>query len=248
MTARVIGCGRRGLADGGVRGLLQRRSNRPSREVATRRRSWHCPAGAGVPPRLPSTRAADDDRRGRSRRWWPAGPASSSWCCDAGDTGSVPRQRCATLSTCPNPAADRSSPSSVAVSRGWPPHTGWSSSCPTAEVVVLEASPRIGGSLRTAEVGGVVIDVGAEAMLNRRPEGVDLARRDRARRRPGAPGDDLGQPVEPRPAGPDAAHADGRPARPARPRRRDLGEGAGPGGDGHGAAGDRARRPRRQRR
>jgi oxygen-dependent protoporphyrinogen oxidase len=47
---------------------------------------------------------------------------------------------------------------------------------PTAEVVVLEASPRIGGSLRTAEVGGVVTDVGAEAMLNRRPEAVALAR------------------------------------------------------------------------
>ena len=30
---------------------------------------------------------------------------------------------------------------------------------------------RVGGSLRTAEVGGVVVDVGAEAMLNRRPEG-----------------------------------------------------------------------------
>ena len=40
---------------------------------------------------------------------------------------------------------------------------------------VLEASPRAGGSLRTAEVGGVVVDVGAEAMLYRRPEGVALA-------------------------------------------------------------------------
>ncbi|MCW2850278.1 MAG: hemY, partial [Marmoricola sp.] len=46
---------------------------------------------------------------------------------------------------------------------------------PDAEVVVLEASPRIGGSLLTAEVGGVVVDVGAEAMLNRRPEAVALA-------------------------------------------------------------------------
>lgn len=45
-----------------------------------------------------------------------------------------------------------------------------------ADLVVLEASPRVGGSLRTAEVGGVVVDVGAEAMLNRRPEAVDLAR------------------------------------------------------------------------
>lgn len=46
---------------------------------------------------------------------------------------------------------------------------------PDAEVLVLEASGRIGGSLHTAEVGGVVVDVGAEAMLNRRPEGVGLA-------------------------------------------------------------------------
>ncbi len=47
---------------------------------------------------------------------------------------------------------------------------------PAAEVIVLEASGRIGGSLHTAEVGGVVVDVGAEAMLNRRPEAVNLAR------------------------------------------------------------------------
>ncbi len=46
---------------------------------------------------------------------------------------------------------------------------------PGAEVLVLEASARIGGSLHTAEVGGVVVDVGAEAMLNRRPEAVGLA-------------------------------------------------------------------------
>jgi oxygen-dependent protoporphyrinogen oxidase len=47
---------------------------------------------------------------------------------------------------------------------------------PGADVVVLEASGRLGGSLHRAEVGGVVVDVGAEAMLNRRPEAVDLAR------------------------------------------------------------------------
>jgi oxygen-dependent protoporphyrinogen oxidase len=47
---------------------------------------------------------------------------------------------------------------------------------PAADVVVLEASPRVGGSLRSSEVGGVVVDVGAEAMLNRRPEAVGLAR------------------------------------------------------------------------
>ena len=49
------------------------------------------------------------------------------------------------------------------------------------DVLVLEASPRIGGKLLRAEVAGVVVDVGAEAMLNRRPEGVDLARRSASR-------------------------------------------------------------------
>lgn len=43
------------------------------------------------------------------------------------------------------------------------------------EVVVLEASPETGGKLRRAEVGGILVDVGAEAMLNRRREGVELA-------------------------------------------------------------------------
>ncbi|WP_244963107.1 protoporphyrinogen oxidase [Nocardioides dongkuii] len=44
------------------------------------------------------------------------------------------------------------------------------------EVVVLEATDRVGGKLRRESVGGVVVDVGAEAMLHRRPEGTDLAR------------------------------------------------------------------------
>ena len=47
---------------------------------------------------------------------------------------------------------------------------------PHVEVVVLEAAPVIGGKLAHAEVGGVSVDVGAEAMLNRRPEAVALAR------------------------------------------------------------------------
>ena len=51
------------------------------------------------------------------------------------------------------------------------------------DVLVLESSPRVGGKLRRDEVAGVTVDVGAEAMLNRRPEGVDLAR-------------DLGLPIE----------------------------------------------------
>ena len=43
------------------------------------------------------------------------------------------------------------------------------------EVIVLDAADRPGGKLRRAEVGGVAVDVGAEAMLNRRPEGIELA-------------------------------------------------------------------------
>ena len=42
------------------------------------------------------------------------------------------------------------------------------------DVIVLEGSDRIGGKLRLAEVGGVTLDVGAEAMLARRPEATDL--------------------------------------------------------------------------
>ena len=43
------------------------------------------------------------------------------------------------------------------------------------DVIVLEASDRVGGKLRTAEVAEATVDVGAEAMLARRPEGVGLA-------------------------------------------------------------------------
>lgn len=44
------------------------------------------------------------------------------------------------------------------------------------DVVVLEAADRPGGKIRRHEVGGVLVDVGAEAMIARRPEGVGLAR------------------------------------------------------------------------
>ena len=44
------------------------------------------------------------------------------------------------------------------------------------DVLVLESSARVGGKLLRTSVAGVTVDVGAEAMLNRRPEGVDLAR------------------------------------------------------------------------
>jgi oxygen-dependent protoporphyrinogen oxidase len=49
------------------------------------------------------------------------------------------------------------------------------SELPDADVVVLEASPHVGGKLRRVEVAGTSIDVGAEAMLARRPEGLALA-------------------------------------------------------------------------
>ncbi|MGI8646059.1 MAG: NAD(P)-binding protein, partial [Nocardioides sp.] len=43
------------------------------------------------------------------------------------------------------------------------------------DVLVLESTSVTGGKLRRAEVAGVRVDVGAEAMLARRPEGVALA-------------------------------------------------------------------------
>lgn len=47
---------------------------------------------------------------------------------------------------------------------------------PQAELVVLEASDRVGGKLHRVELAGVTADVGAEAILARRPEALDLAR------------------------------------------------------------------------
>ncbi len=43
-----------------------------------------------------------------------------------------------------------------------------------AEVVVLEGSSRVGGKLLLGEVGGLTLDLGAESILARRPEGLDL--------------------------------------------------------------------------
>src|SRR3954451_9119079 len=45
-----------------------------------------------------------------------------------------------------------------------------------ARVTVLEASGRLGGKLCVGEIEGVAVDLGAESMLARRPEGVELAR------------------------------------------------------------------------
>jgi protoporphyrinogen/coproporphyrinogen III oxidase len=43
-------------------------------------------------------------------------------------------------------------------------------------VTVFEGSPRLGGKLRVSEVAGIPVDEGAEAMLARRPEGLELVR------------------------------------------------------------------------
>ncbi|WP_338075156.1 FAD-dependent oxidoreductase, partial [Kineococcus vitellinus] len=43
-------------------------------------------------------------------------------------------------------------------------------------VQVLEAAAEVGGVLQRREVGGVVVDLGAESLLARRPEAVDLVR------------------------------------------------------------------------
>src|SRR5260370_6992911 len=43
-------------------------------------------------------------------------------------------------------------------------------------VTVFEGSPRIGGKLAVSDVAGIPVDEGAESMLARRPEGVDLVR------------------------------------------------------------------------
>ncbi|WP_326590625.1 protoporphyrinogen oxidase [Streptomyces brevispora] len=43
-------------------------------------------------------------------------------------------------------------------------------------VTLLEATDRLGGKLRTGDVAGVQVDLGAESMLARRPEAVGLAR------------------------------------------------------------------------
>ncbi|MFE1291961.1 protoporphyrinogen oxidase [Streptomyces sp. NPDC058751] len=45
-----------------------------------------------------------------------------------------------------------------------------------ARVTVLEASDRVGGKLLAGEIAGARVDLGAESMLARRPEAVDLAR------------------------------------------------------------------------
>jgi len=53
---------------------------------------------------------------------------------------------------------------------------GASTAAARPRVTVLESSGRLGGKLRTGEVGGTTVDLGAESMLARRPEAVALAR------------------------------------------------------------------------
>ncbi len=45
---------------------------------------------------------------------------------------------------------------------------------PAAEIVLVEGSRRLGGALRTVELAGLALDVGAEAFLMRRPEAAAL--------------------------------------------------------------------------
>lgn len=45
---------------------------------------------------------------------------------------------------------------------------------PAAEIVLIEGSRRLGGALRTVDLGGLPYDVGAEAFVVRRPEAVAL--------------------------------------------------------------------------
>src|SRR4051794_20450148 len=47
---------------------------------------------------------------------------------------------------------------------------------PATEITVLESAAQVGGKLRLAQVAGRSVDVGAEALIARRPEGVDLIR------------------------------------------------------------------------
>ena len=42
------------------------------------------------------------------------------------------------------------------------------------DVTVLEGSPRLGGKLSVSKIAGIDVDAGAEALLARRPEGLDL--------------------------------------------------------------------------
>ncbi len=50
----------------------------------------------------------------------------------------------------------------------------WHAAAAGAAVTVIEAAPEVGGKLRVAQLAGQPVDVGAEALLTARPEGVAL--------------------------------------------------------------------------
>jgi oxygen-dependent protoporphyrinogen oxidase len=83
----------------------------------------------------------------------------------------------------PDHALDRGSAHAVVVGGGISglaaAHALLESGAPGARsvrVTVLEASGRVGGKLAGDEVGGAMVDVGAESVLARRPEAVELIR------------------------------------------------------------------------
>ncbi len=87
-------------------------------------------------------------------------------------------------------------------------------------VTVLEGSPRLGGKLSASDVAGVSIDEGAEALLARRPEGIELIDAAGLAGRPGAGRRHLVRDLHPGRApftAPQAVH--GRPGRHRRARR-----------------------------
>jgi oxygen-dependent protoporphyrinogen oxidase len=45
-----------------------------------------------------------------------------------------------------------------------------------AEVTLVEAAPQVGGKVATGDLGGITVDLGAESLLNTRPEAVELVR------------------------------------------------------------------------
>ncbi|MCW2715197.1 MAG: protoporphyrinogen oxidase [Frankiales bacterium] len=47
---------------------------------------------------------------------------------------------------------------------------------PSAEIIVLEASARLGGKVAVSDVGGLAVDEGADSMLTRVPDGLALVR------------------------------------------------------------------------
>ena len=57
----------------------------------------------------------------------------------------------------------------------WSLHRHSSATGVDVRVTVLEGSPQVGGKLRVSELAGVAVDEGAESLLLRRPEAVELA-------------------------------------------------------------------------